>query len=267
MQRVNAKILNKFHVSYCYYSFLKHQLTLFKYTNAATTKQPCFVGNPIAEAGGLQKPTSACCVNMEEKKTNVGHDSFEACSLEETLVPAKAQPRWHLLATFSSLCILALMVALDATSLPVALPVSCIARLPSLLLSLPSEQQLNNVQVISKDLGGSAVEAFWSATSFLLASTVFQPIIAAFSNLYGRKALMNVSLVFFFVGSVVIAAGKNFTTVIIGRTVQGSGGGGITCLTTLIIVDKIPLRERGKWISLVGAMFSIGTVTGPLLGK
>ncbi|EUC40527.1 hypothetical protein COCMIDRAFT_108604 [Bipolaris oryzae ATCC 44560] len=150
--------------------------------------------------------------------------------------------RRNLIAAFGSLCIVMLMVALDATSLAVALP------------------------VITKALNGSAVEGFWSGTSFLLASTVFQPILGSFSNVFGRKPLINVSLTLFLMGSVVIAVATNFTVVLVGRTIQGAGGGGILCLTALIIVDKIPLKERGKWFSSIGAMWSIGTVTGPLLG-
>ncbi|EUC32412.1 hypothetical protein COCCADRAFT_98788 [Bipolaris zeicola 26-R-13] len=146
------------------------------------------------------------------------------------------------MAAFGSLCIVVLMVALDATSLAVALP------------------------VITKALTGSAVEAFWSGTSFLLASTVFQPILGSFSNVFGRKPLINVSMTLFLVGSIVIAIATNFTVVLVGRTIQGAGGGGILCITALIVVDKIPLKERGKWFSSLGAMWSLGTVTGPLLG-
>lgn len=71
----------------------------------------------------------------------------------------------------------------------------------------------------------------------------------------------------FLVGSIVIAIATNFTVVLVGRTIQGAGGGGILCITALIVVDKIPLKERGKWFSSLGAMWSLGTVTGPLLGK
>ena len=115
-------------------------------------------------------------------------------------------------------------------------------------------------------MAGSAVEAFWSGTSFLLASTIFQPILGSLSGIFGRKWLIHFSLLLFLVGSVVIAASVNFTTILIGRTFQGAGGGGIICVTALIVVDKISLRERGKWLSLLGAMWSVGTVSGPLLG-
>jgi MFS family permease len=128
------------------------------------------------------------------------------------------------------------------------------------------KQYLTRAKVITKTLGGSAVEAFWSGTSFLLASTIFQPILGSLSDVFGRKLLIHFSLLLFLTGSVVIATSNQFTTILIGRTIQGAGGGGIICVTALIVVDKVPLKERGNWLSLLGATFSVGNVSGPLLG-
>jgi MFS family permease len=122
-------------------------------------------------------------------------------------------------------------------------------------------------QIMAKALGGSAIEAFWSGTSFLLTSTVFQPVLGSFSHIFGRKILIYISLGFFLVGSIIAAVAGNFTVVLVGRSIQGVGGGGIICLTEMVVVDTVPLRERGKWFSFFGAMWSVGTVAGPLLGK
>jgi hypothetical protein len=119
---------------------------------------------------------------------------------------------------------------------------------------------------MARALGGSAIEAFWAGTSFLLTSTVFQPVLGSFSHIFGRKALIYVSLAFFLAGSIIPAVANNFTVVLVGRSIQGVGGGGIISLTELVVVDTVPLRERGKWFSFFGAMWSVGTVAGPLLG-
>ncbi|KAG9381778.1 ProP Permease major facilitator superfamily [Pyrenophora tritici-repentis] len=156
--------------------------------------------------------------------------------------PEKFKPGWRFLAAFGSLCIITLMAALDATSISVALP------------------------VMAKALGGTAIEAFWSGTAFLLTSTVFQPILGSFSHIFGRKSLIYISLVFFLIGSIVPGLAENFTVILVGRSIQGIGGGGILCLTEMVIVDTVPLRERGNWLSVFGVMWALGTVTGPLLG-
>lgn len=73
------------------------------------------------------------------------------------------RPTWDFQLAFLSLCTLNLTIAFDATTLSVALP------------------------TISTELGGTALQAFWSGTSFLLASTVLQPTVSSLSNIFGRK--------------------------------------------------------------------------------
>jgi hypothetical protein len=80
----------------------------------------------------------------------------------EQVTPAFKPSRGFLLA-FVSICIITLAAALDATSLSIALP------------------------IITEKLKGTAIEAFWSGTSFLLTSAVFQPVIAGLSHVFGRK--------------------------------------------------------------------------------
>jgi MFS family permease len=94
------------------------------------------------------------------------------------------------------------MVALDGTSISVALP------------------------KIAEALHGTAIEAFWSGTSFLLASTVFQPSFASLSHIFGRMPMIMVSIVLFMIGVIVAAVADDFTMILSGRTVQGMGGGG-----------------------------------------
>jgi MFS family permease len=124
----------------------------------------------------------------------------------------------------------------------------------------------NNSQIIAQAVGGSAIETFWSGTSFLLTSTVLQPIVGSFSTIFGRKAAILISLVFFGVGAIIAAVAKSIGVILVGRSIQGVGGGGIITLSEIVITDMVPLRERGKWFSVQSAMWSIGTVVGPLLG-
>ncbi|KAK1980811.1 major facilitator superfamily transporter [Colletotrichum cereale] len=152
------------------------------------------------------------------------------------------KPSREFLLAFGALCTIALAVALDATTLSVALPTMSLA------------------------LGGTALEAFWSGTSFLLASTVLQPTITGLSSIFGRKPLVFASAFLFGVGSVVGAVANDFAVVIAGRTIQGVGGGGILALIEVIVTDLVPLAARGQWFSLLSVVWSVGTVTGPLIG-
>ncbi|KAI9748058.1 MAG: hypothetical protein M4579_007323 [Chaenotheca gracillima] len=169
-------------------------------------------------------------------------DDASPSSIKEKITVPKFNPGWRFYVAFSTLSVVTLAAALDATSLSVALP------------------------IMSQKLGGTAIEAFWSGTSFLLCSTVFQPSFAEFSNIFGRKPMMLIALTFFAVGAIVAALANNFTVILVGRSIQGIGGGGIITLTEIIATDLVPLRERGKWFGFISMMWALGSVSGPLIG-
>ncbi|KAK5677788.1 hypothetical protein LTS10_009671 [Elasticomyces elasticus] len=152
-------------------------------------------------------------------------------------------PGWRFYLAFISLLVITLMAALDATSLAVAIP------------------------RITSALHGTAIEGFWSATSFLLTSTVFQPVFGSFSDIFGRKPMILISLFCFGLGAILAAvAHGSMALMLVGRSVQGVGGGGVLVLTEIVITDLVPLRFRGQYFSLMGAMWAIGSVSGPLVG-
>ncbi|RAK84021.1 putative transporter [Aspergillus costaricaensis CBS 115574] len=144
--------------------------------------------------------------------------------------------------SFTALASVALLVALDGTSISVALP------------------------IISNRLGGTAIQAFWTGTSYLLCSTVLQPSFGSLSQLFGRKPLIMLALLFFVVGAIVAATSQNFTIMIVGRSLQGVGGGGVVTLIEIIITDLVPLQLRGHYFGMIGTVLSIGSVTGPVVG-
>ncbi|KUJ06829.1 MFS general substrate transporter [Mollisia scopiformis] len=154
----------------------------------------------------------------------------------------KFKPGWRLSAAFTSIAIVNLTCALDATTIAVALP------------------------AISKSLHGTAIQALWTGTSFLLASTVWQPNFVAFSDVFGRRPVLLFALTLFTIGAIMCGVSKNFTVMLAGRVVQGSGVGGIMTLTEAIITDLVPLRERGNYFALISIVWAIGTVAGPLVG-
>lgn len=75
-----------------------------------------------------------------------------------------------------------------------------------------------------------------------------------------------IAILFFCVGAIVCAVAQNFTYMLVGRTIQGVGGGGIIALGEVIITDIVPLRYRGQYFGIMSAMWSLGSVTGPILG-
>ncbi|KAL8840018.1 MAG: hypothetical protein Q9170_001502 [Blastenia crenularia] len=120
---------------------------------------------------------------------------------------------------------------------------------------------------------GLAVSALLSALEGSVISTAL-PTIAAdlgsggnyLADLWGRRWLMIFSVLIFLAGSALCGAAQNTAMLIVGRGIQGIGGGGINMLVDVIICDMIPLRERGKFIGLLFAIISMTASFGPLIG-
>jgi EmrB/QacA subfamily drug resistance transporter len=118
---------------------------------------------------------------------------------------------------------------------------------------------------IVSDLGGLS-QLSWVVTGYLLASTVSTPLWGKLGDLYGRKRLFQAAIVIFLVGSALCGLSQNMAELILFRTLQGLGGGGLIVLVQAIVGDIVPARERGRYQGLFGAVFGLSSVAGPLLG-
>lgn len=95
---------------------------------------------------------------------------------------------------------------------------------------------------------------------------MLQPAYASFSQIFGRKPIFLVALVFFTVGAIVAGVAQNFTYMLVGRSLQGIGAGGIIVLIEVIVTDLVPMRMRGNYFALISMAWALGSVGGPLMG-
>ena len=101
------------------------------------------------------------------------------------------------------------------------------------------------------DLGGAG-HLSWVVSSYLLADTVATVLAGKFGDLFGRKAVFQVSAGTFVLASAACGFAGNMTWLIAWRAVQGLGAGGLMVTATALIADVIPLRERGKYQGALG---------------
>jgi len=106
----------------------------------------------------------------------------------------------------------------------------------------------------------------WYGSAYLLTMSATQLSFGTIFRNYSIKWVFLVAISIFEVGSAVCGAAPNSTSFIVGRAIAGLGSAGIFTGAILIILHTIPLRQRPIATGLVGAVFGIASVAGPLLG-
>jgi EmrB/QacA subfamily drug resistance transporter len=147
----------------------------------------------------------------------------------------------NILLVFAGLMVTMLLASLDQTIFSTALPTIV--------------GELNGVD-----------HMLWVTTAYILASTIMLPVYGKLGDLIGRKGLFIGAIALFIAGSVVGGLAGDMTWLIAGRAIQGLGGGGLMILSQAIIADVVPARERGKYMGIMGGVFALSSVAGPLLG-
>jgi EmrB/QacA subfamily drug resistance transporter len=163
--------------------------------------------------------------------------------MTDTTTPDFSDPavRRKVNTVFASLLLALLLAALDQTIVSTALP------------------------TIVGELGGLQ-HLSWVVTAYILATTVVTPVYGKLGDIFGRKLMLQSAIVVFLAGSVLCGMAHSMGQLIAFRAIQGIGGGGLLITVMAAIADLVPLRERGRYQGLTGAVFGLSTIIGPLLG-
>lgn len=118
---------------------------------------------------------------------------------------------------------------------------------------------------IGKALGHS-LWLSWVVAAYLLASTAVMPLCGKLADLRGRRPVLYAAIAVFVVGSLVCATAGSMGTLIVGRAIQGVGGGGLVAAAQTIIGDVAPGRERARYTVYISGLWGASSVAGPVLG-
>jgi len=105
----------------------------------------------------------------------------------------------------------------------------------------------------------------WIFSIYVLFNLVGVSFLAKLSDLYGRRNIYILSVAVFAFGSTIVALSDNITFLLIGRAVQGFGSSGIFPVASAVIGDIYPPEKRGRTLGMIGAVFGIAFIIGPVI--
>lgn len=106
----------------------------------------------------------------------------------------------------------------------------------------------------------------WITTSYLLTTTVFQPLTGRLSDVFGAKRMLVCEVWVFIVGNIIAGTARSLSQLVAGRMIAGVGGAGLLSLCTIIVSQLTNERQRSTYLNLINAVFIIADSLGPILG-
>jgi MFS family permease len=106
----------------------------------------------------------------------------------------------------------------------------------------------------------------WVATAYLLTATAATPVVGKLSDIYGRRATMLAAISVFLAGSILCALAPSLLVLILGRAIQGFGGGSLILLAITVLADIAAPKDRAKYYTYYVIVFATSGAVGPALG-
>ncbi len=134
-----------------------------------------------------------------------------------------------------------------------------------LLAALDQTVVLPAIPQIAANLHG-AEHLSWVVSAYLLTATATTPIYGKLSDQFGRRVVLVPALAFFLLACMFCALSISVPMLIIGRALQGIGGGALMAVSQSAVADVIPPRERGKYQAWFAGTWAFASVAGPIAG-
>ncbi len=119
---------------------------------------------------------------------------------------------------------------------------------------------------IAGNMGASSDESTWVLTSYLVSNAIVLPITGWLVSLFGRRRFFLICISLFTVSSLFCGIAPNLALLLIARTIQGAGGGGLQPMAQAILADTFPPEKRGLAFSVYGVTAVVAPSIGPTLG-
>ncbi|MFX0052649.1 MAG: MFS transporter [Candidatus Hermodarchaeota archaeon] len=101
---------------------------------------------------------------------------------------------------------------------------------------------------------------------FMVARAISAGVIPDISDRVGRKIILIISLLFYASSTALLGFARTFLTLFILRIVEGASAGAVFPTAEALLVDSVPLKDRGAWMGKYFTTFNFGFIIGPALG-
>ncbi|GIV58442.1 MAG: MFS transporter [Rhodothermaceae bacterium] len=119
---------------------------------------------------------------------------------------------------------------------------------------------------IGEHFGVSERTLAWVFNTFVLFNLMGVPLMAKLSDVLGRRAIYAADVALFAAGSLVVALAPTFGVLLVGRALQGLAASGIFPVASAVVGDVFPPERRGRALGVLGAVFGLAFIIGPILG-
>lgn len=134
-----------------------------------------------------------------------------------------------------------------------------------LLVAIDQTVVLPAIPQMAKTLHGTR-HLDWVVSAYLLASTATTPIYGKLSDQFGRAKILVPCLLEFMLASIVCALAPDLPILLLGRALQGLGGGALMAVSQSAVADVVPPRERGRYQVWFASMWMLASSAGPVVG-
>lgn len=119
---------------------------------------------------------------------------------------------------------------------------------------------------ISGYFAATSDEAKWIVTSYMVANACLIMLSGWLEKLFGRKQFMKICIAIFTLGALICTVAPSLEIMVLGRFIQGVGGGPMTPISQTVLLSAFPPEKKGVAMSLFGFAVMVCAILGPSFG-
>lgn len=138
--------------------------------------------------------------------------------------------------------------------------------LASFLSALDTTILATAMPTVVGELGGLAIYG-WVFSLYMIMTAISMPVWGKLSDTLGKRHIFFAAVTIFLLGSMLCGMSQEMLHLILARSLQGIGAGGLASVPFALVSTVFPVSERGKALGFLASTWGIASVLGPLVGS